>query len=72
MLVTSRYHLARSQALARGLNLQPVLCAAEERLRLNPLTLWRLGLEAWYLHWYEVGKTWSRWTGNRHSLARIT
>ncbi|MFZ1641829.1 MAG: YdcF family protein [Candidatus Contendobacter sp.] len=72
VLVTSRYHLARSQALARGLNLQPVLCAAEERLRLNPLTLWRLGLEAWYLHWYEVGKTWSRWTGNRHSLARIT
>ena len=72
VLVTSRYHLARSQALARGLDLQPVLCAAEDRLRLNPWTLWRLGLEAWYLHWYEVGKAWSRWTRNRHSLARIT
>ena len=72
VLVTSRYHLARSQALARGLNLQPVLCAAEERLRLNPLLLWRLILEAWYLHWYAVGKAWSRWTRSRHSLARIT
>jgi uncharacterized SAM-binding protein YcdF (DUF218 family) len=72
VLVTSRYHLARGQALARGLGLRPVLCAAEDRLRLDPWTLWRLGLEAWYLHWYEVGKTWSRWTGSRHSLARIT
>ena len=72
VLVTSRYHLARSQALACGLGLQPVLCAAEERLRRDPWTCWRLALEAYYLHWYAVGKTWSRWTGNRHSLARIT
>lgn len=72
VLVSSRYHLARSQALARGLGLQPVLCAAEERLRRDPWTCWRLALEAYYLHWYAVGKTWSRWTGNRHSLARIT
>lgn len=72
VLVTSRYHLARSATLARGLELRPVPCAAEERLRLCPLLLWRLGLEAYYLHWYAVGKAWSRWTGNRHSLARIT
>lgn len=72
VLVTSRYHLARSQALACGLDLRPVPCAAEERLRHNPVTLWRLAMEAYYLHWYAVGKTWSRWTGNRHSLARIT
>ena len=71
-LVTSRYHLARSEVLARGLGLWPVLCAAEERLRHSPLLFWRLGLEAYYLHWYAVGKMWSRWTGNRHSLARIT
>lgn len=72
VLVTSRYHLARSQALARGLDLQPVLCAAEDRLRLSPLLLGWLGLEAWYLHWYEVGKAWSRWTRNQHSLTRIS
>jgi uncharacterized SAM-binding protein YcdF (DUF218 family) len=72
VLVTSRYHLARSEVLARGLGLRPVLCAAEERLRRSPSMLWRLGLEAYYLHWYAVGRIWSRWTGNRHSLARIT
>lgn len=72
VLVTSRYHLARSEVLARGLALRPVLCAAEERLHHGLLLFWRLGLEAYYLHWYAVGKTWSRWTGNRHSLARIT
>jgi len=71
-LVTSRYHLARSQTLACGLGLRPVLCAAEERLRLDPSTLWRLLLEAGYLHWYKVGRLWARWTGQRHSLARIT
>lgn len=72
VLVTSRYHLARSQALAQGLGLQPVLCAAEEHPRRDLATLGRIGLEAWYLHWYTVGKHWSRWTRNRHSLARIT
>lgn len=72
VLVTSRYHLARSAVLARGLELQPVPCAAEERLRLYPGMIWRLVLEAYYLHWYAVGRAWSRRTGNRHSLARIT
>jgi uncharacterized SAM-binding protein YcdF (DUF218 family) len=72
VMVTSRYHLARSRTLARGLGLHPIVCAAEDRLRLDPLTLWRLVLETGYLHWYEVGRLWSRWTRNRHSLARIT
>jgi uncharacterized SAM-binding protein YcdF (DUF218 family) len=72
VLVTQRYHLARALVLARGLGLQPRLCAAEERLRHDPRTLWRLVLEAYYLHWYDVGRIWSRWTRNRRSLARIT
>ncbi|MCP5157996.1 MAG: YdcF family protein [Gammaproteobacteria bacterium] len=72
VLVTSRYHLARSEILARGLDLHPVLCAAEDRLRLDFSVLWRLALEAGYLHWYKVGRAWSRWTRNRHSLARIS
>ncbi|MFO1429422.1 MAG: YdcF family protein [Candidatus Competibacteraceae bacterium] len=72
VLVTSRYHLARSQALALGLNLRPRLCAAEERLRLDAPTLLQLLREAFYLHWYIVGKTWSQWTGNRKSLGKIT
>ena len=72
VLITSRYHLARSQALALGLNLRPLLCAAEERLRLNALTVLQLLREAFYLHWYVVGRVWSQWTGNRKSLGKIT
>lgn len=72
VLVTSRYHLARSMALARGLGMKAVPCAAEDRLRLDPLTLVRLLREAYFLHWYRVGHAWARLTDNRRSLARIT
>ncbi|MDQ5911645.1 MAG: hypothetical protein QG599_3743 [Pseudomonadota bacterium] len=71
VLVTSRYHLARSEALAQGLGLCPVLCAAEERLRLDLLTVWRLVVETAYLHWYEVYQRWAHWIGHRHSPAEI-
>lgn len=71
-LISNRYHLARCQALANGLGMYPTLCAAEEHFQ-APLSSWpRLLLEAYYLHWYHTGKVWSRITGNRHSLARIS
>lgn len=72
VLITSRYHLARSLALARGLDLRPVPCAAEPRLAYNVATAFKLAQEAYFLHWYHVGKTWSRWTGSSKSLARIS
>lgn len=72
ILISSRHHLARSQLLAQGLGLQPILCAAETAAVLQPILLWRCALEAYYLHWYAVGKTWSRWTRNTRNLARIS
>lgn len=72
ILVTSRYHLARSLAMAAGFGLKPVPCPAEDRLSHAPGTLLRLIREAWFLHWYHVGSAWSRWTGNARSLARIS
>lgn len=72
ILVTSRYHLARSLAMAAGFGLKPVPCPAEDRLAHTPGTLLRLIREAFFLHWYRVGSTWSRWTGNASSLARIS
>jgi uncharacterized SAM-binding protein YcdF (DUF218 family) len=71
-LITSRYHLARSGALARGLQLQPALCAAEEGWRDGAVAALRLLREGYLLHWYRVGKMWSEWTGNRRSLAKIS
>lgn len=72
VLITSRYHLARSLTLARGLDLRPIPCAAEPKLSYTCATTFKLAQEAYFLHWYHVGKTWSRWTGNHKSLARIS
>jgi uncharacterized SAM-binding protein YcdF (DUF218 family) len=71
VLVTSRCHLARSLAMARGLGLEPIPCAAEDRLALDPATVLSLLKEAYFLHWYRVGRTWAGWTNSRRSLARI-
>lgn len=71
-LLSNRYHLARCQALAHGLGMMPVLCAAEEQFSAPPSSWPRLFLESYYLHWYYTGKLWSRLSRNRHSLSRIS
>ncbi|MBK8175210.1 MAG: YdcF family protein [Rhodospirillales bacterium] len=71
-LITSRDHLARSKALALGLNLRPVLCAAEECWSGGFVSAMQLIREGYFLHWYKIGKIWSQWTNNRRSLARIS
>jgi uncharacterized SAM-binding protein YcdF (DUF218 family) len=71
-LVTSRSHLARCRTMAEGLNLRPVLCAAEDRWRDSATGTLDLLREGYFLHWYKVGRAWSRWTGNRRSLAKIS
>lgn len=70
-LITSRYHLARSAAMARGMGLLPHLCAAEEALHLNPRIVGRLISESFLLHWYYSGLYWARLVGDRQSLDRI-
>ena len=72
IILTNRYHLARTAALADGLSLKYVLCAAEERLSLHPPVLFKLVLEAYYLHWYYSGAIWARLVRDRDSLARIS
>jgi uncharacterized SAM-binding protein YcdF (DUF218 family) len=72
LLVTSRFHLARSSMLATGLGIAHVPCAAEAcrlpSLRHLPLILF----EAVLIHWYMTGRTFSRITRNRRMAARIT
>jgi len=72
ILITNRFHLARSLSLARGLGLDPQACAADQRLRWSPRQAARLLQEAYLLHWYHVGRTWSRLTRNQRMLARIS
>jgi len=72
VLISNRFHLARCAALAQGIGLEHRLCAAEEVLRVSARFLLRLLAEAYYLHWYAVGRWWARVTHNRKSLERIS
>ncbi|MES2713141.1 MAG: YdcF family protein [Pseudomonadota bacterium] len=68
LLVTSRAHLARSLAIARGLGLRLSPCAAETEPRVPLPALLR---EAVLLHWYYVGAAFAHATRNRGMLNRI-
>ena len=72
LLVTSRFHLARAGAMARGLSLNCTPCAAEASAASVLRRPGRLLMEAFLLHWYAVGNCFSRWTGNQRLLARIS
>jgi len=70
-IITSRYHLARSEIIAKGLGLRAHLCGAENGFALTIKQIPCLLLEGYYIHWYYTGAIWSRLTGNRKSLGRI-
>jgi uncharacterized SAM-binding protein YcdF (DUF218 family) len=71
VLITNRYHLARSHVLAESLGLEHVLCAAEDVLQLSPLVLLRMLEEAYHLHWFYSGYYWARLTDNQTMLNKI-
>ncbi len=70
-LLTSRYHLARCQWLARRLGFDGRPLAAEPRLRLTPRVLRLLLLESAYLMWIDLGMRWASLVGHRRMAARI-
>lgn len=72
VLVTSRFHLARTREMANGLGIEHTLCAAEDKIHMDLSTLFAMAREAFFLNWYAVGRNWSRWTRNAASLQRIT
>ena len=70
MLVTSRFHLARSSLLATGLGIAHTRCAAEDS-RLPALgDLARMLVEALLIHWYVTGRCFARLIGNKRRAAR--
>ena len=72
LLISNRFHLARCSALARGIGIEHGLCAAEDEFGLSFSAALHLLFEAYYLHWYQIGKAWSRWSHAKKSLARIS
>jgi len=72
VLVTSRYHLARSLAMARSLDMDLVPCPAEPGWPLGLGDVFRLLHEAWLLHWYHTGRVFARLINHRGMLSRIS
>ncbi len=70
-LVSSRYHLARCQLLARSLGLTCVPVAAEPVLPRHWRYFLALLLEATYLMWIDLGMRWAQLTGNERMRARL-
>lgn len=71
-LITSRFHLARAAAMARGMGVKHQLCAAEPRLPVSPASLKNIILEGVLLHWYFTGRYWARLVRDQASLERIS
>lgn len=69
VLVTSRFHLARAVAIARGMGLRVCPCPAEPG---STVSAARLARECWMLHWYHTGRTLARLIRHRGMLERIT
>ena len=55
-LISNRYHLPRLGLMAAGLGMTAQLIAAEDVVELGPSTWRRWLMEAFYNHWYFVGR----------------
>ncbi|MFN2348794.1 MAG: YdcF family protein [Thioalkalivibrio sp.] len=71
-LITSRYHLARSLAMARSLGMDLIPCPAEPRWSAGLAGVFKLVHEAWLLHWYHTGRVYARLMNHRGMLSRIS
>ncbi|WP_455210583.1 YdcF family protein [Kaarinaea lacus] len=70
-IITSRYHLERSHRMASSLQLSHSMCAAEDEFKWDVKTLFNILKEAYFLHWYEIGKAWAYGINSQKSLNRI-
>lgn len=71
VIISNRYHLARAKKMAHGFGLEVNLCAAEEKLNLNLLSVLKLMIEAFHVHWYVSGQLYAHLTNNTRIINRI-
>lgn len=74
LLVSDPLHLARAEALARGLGIDVLLSPARTAPPRRGSAGWALRTvrEGFLLHWYHVGLAYSRAIGSRRMLDRVT
>lgn len=71
VIVTNRYHLARAKQMASGFGLEVDLCAAEEKLKINFSSVFKIIIEALHIHWYVSGRFYARLTNNIRMIERV-
>lgn len=71
-LITNRFHLYRALLLARGFNLYATPCAAENLLSYKSSTIFRILTEAFYNHWYYIGRKFAFLVKNKHMMNRLS
>jgi uncharacterized SAM-binding protein YcdF (DUF218 family) len=71
-LITNRFHLHRAITFANGFKMSAQPCAAENIFSNSPQNLLRILIEAFFLHWYIVGKAFAFITRNKHIINRIS
>jgi len=70
-LITNRFHLYRALLLAKGFKIYATPCAAENLLSYKFSTIVRILTEAFYNHWYYVGRKFAFLIKNKHIMNRL-
>jgi len=71
LVVSSRYHLERIATITKGLGIKAALCASESNRNLLNIVFHAFS-EAFYLHWYWVGRLYGSLTKNKRILEKLT
>lgn len=72
LLVTNRYHMARSIMMAKGFKINAMDCPAEDSFKYTFTNISKIIIEAFYINFYLVGKYWAIFTNNSRIINRIS
>ncbi|MBA5248124.1 MAG: YdcF family protein [Gammaproteobacteria bacterium] len=72
LLITNRYHMARSIMMAKGFEINVLGCPAEENFQYTLSNIVKITIEAFYVNFYLVGKYFAIFTSNGKILNRIS
>lgn len=72
VIVSNRYHLARVKKMTQGFGINAEICAAENNLDYSLVSIAKLLMETFHMHWYMTGKHYAHLTNNKRMLDRIS
>jgi uncharacterized SAM-binding protein YcdF (DUF218 family) len=72
LLVTNRYHMARSIMMAKGFKINALSCPAENSFSYTFSNMGKIVVEAFFINFYLAGRYWAILTNNNRILDRIS